>query len=96
MRRVCFALILCALTLSGLACAKHHEYSSMDEVFIHYDIDKNGIITKEEYVSQWQDKVKGEAAWKKLDKAGNGSLTRPQANNIPINVWSDLEQDNLH
>lgn len=95
MRRVCFVLVLCALTLSGLACARHHAYTSMDEVFIRYDIDKNGIITKEEYVSQWKDKIKGEAAWKKLDKTGNGSLTRPQANDVPLDVWSDLEQDNM-
>jgi len=95
MRRIFVAIFLVTLVFSGLGCAKHH-FASLDEVFILYDVDKNGVITKEEFLSQWKDQKKAAAAWEKVDKERKGSISRAQANDIPLDVWSDLEMDNLH
>ena len=95
MQRVFAAVFLLFLLLSGLGCARHHP-ASVDELFIRYDVDRNGVITKEEFVSQWRDQVKGEAAWKQVDKAGKGSISRTEANEVPLDVWSDLEEDTMH
>lgn len=94
MHRALTAISLTVLLLSGLACAKHR-YASVDEVFIRYDVNKDGMITKEEFVSQWKDKIKGEAAWKVVDKESSGALSRAQAANVPLDVWSSLETDNM-
>lgn len=95
MRRVFAAMCVLSLLLCGLGCARHHT-ASVDEVFIHYDTDRDGVITKKEFTSQWKDQIKAEAAWKRVDKTQRGSLSRPQANAVPLDVWSELEQNNIH
>jgi|GEM_PF-4980611 len=95
MQRVFVTIFLLTLLLSGLGCARSHP-ASVDEVFIRYDTDRNGVITKEEFTSQWKDQIKAEAAWKRVDKTQKGSISRIEANQIPMNVWSDLDQDNMH
>lgn len=98
MQRLSVAVLVVALAFCGLGCAKKqpHPYSSVDEVFVRYDVDNNGVITREEYVSQWKDKQKAATAWKHIDKQGNGFVDRTLANDVPLDVWSQLESDDMH
>ena len=82
--------------MAGLAaCAGKKGYSSIDEVFAVYDTDRNGVITKEEFTSKFTDKQKAETAWKKIDVKGNGFVDRSLANDMPLNVWDQVETPNL-
>ncbi len=75
-------------------CAKKKSYTSLDEVYAKYDVNKDGKITKEEFVAQWKDKQKAETAWKKIDRKDNGFVDRVLDNDMPLNVWSAVESDN--
>ncbi|MHC1713471.1 MAG: calcium-binding protein [Solidesulfovibrio sp.] len=77
------------------ACAKKSGYTSVDEVYTKYDTDKNGVITKEEFASKWTDKQKADTAWKKLDSKNNGFVSRAMAGETPLDVWSDVESNNM-
>ena len=94
MRPVTLAIAVGLLTLGLVGCAHKQRPANVDAIFIKYDTDKNGIITKDEFVTQWHDKQKADTAWKKLDPAGNGFVTRTMANEVPFDVWSDLESQN--
>ncbi|WP_043643646.1 calcium-binding protein [Solidesulfovibrio carbinoliphilus] len=85
--------ILAVLTLAAAlgGCAGKKGYASADEVFVKYDTDKNGVITKEEFTAKWQDKQKAETAWKKIDAKNNGFVDRVLSNDIPLSVWNDVE-----
>ncbi len=83
------AVLLLVAAVGG--CAGKKGYASADEVFVKYDTDKNGVITKEEFVSKWKDKQKAETAWKKVDTKNNGFVDRVLNNDIPLSVWNDVE-----
>lgn len=89
-RAVAILAVLILVAAVG-GCAGKKGYASMDAVFVNYDTDKNGVITKEEFVSKWRDKQKAETAWKKIDSRNNGFVDRTLANDTPLNVWSDVE-----
>ena len=89
-------LVLATFALLG-GCAKkqqHAGYTTMDAVYIRYDADKNGVITKDEFLAQWKDKQKAESAWKKIDTKNNGFVTRTLDNDTPLSVWNDVESQN--
>lgn len=93
-RKISAILIVLALAAALGGCAKKAGYASADEVFVKYDTDKNGVITKEEFTSKWKDKQKAETAWKKIDTKNNGYVDRVLNNEIPLNVWDDVESQN--
>jgi hypothetical protein len=91
MRHVTAAIVTGLLALALPGCAHKQQTVDVDAIFIKYDTDKNGVITKEEFAAHWRDKQKADTAWKKLDSAGNGSLSRAQAKDVPFDVWSELD-----
>ncbi len=93
MRRMGAAILIVGMAVGGLGvgCAKKQDAGSRDAVFMKYDINRNGSITKEEFVSQWRNKQKAETAWQQIDTKGNGYVDRVLANDIPMNVWDDVE-----
>jgi hypothetical protein len=92
MRQSVLPILASGLVLLALGCAaKPNTAANVDKVFIQYDNDRNGIITKEEFSSHWVDKQRADTAWKKLDAEGRGSLSRSQAADVPFDVWSELE-----
>jgi hypothetical protein len=91
MRQAALVVLVMALVLGGLGCARTQANTSVDTIFMKYDADRNGIITKDEFVTHWSDKQKADTAWKKLDTAGNGFVSRTMANEIPLDVWSQVE-----
>ncbi len=88
-------LLLTTLTAAALlgACASHQHFNSMDEVYVKYDLNKDGVITKQEFVSQWRDKEKAENAWKKIDVKNNGFVQRGLDDEAPLNVWQSVESN---
>ena len=84
-----------AWTVGGCATKTKKPFSSVDAVFMTYDADRNGVITKEEFVSHWQDKQKADTAWKRIDAKNNGFVDRSLANEQPIELWNAVETDNL-
>ena len=95
MRKYVVLLAGLALVVGMAACAKKKGYTSVDEVFAIYDTDRNGVITKEEFTSKFADRQKAETAWKKIDVKGNGFVDRTLANDMPLDVWSQVETQNL-
>jgi len=93
-RKVTAVLAVLALAAALGGCAKKAGYTSADAVFVKYDTDKNGVITKEEFTSQWKNKQKAETAWKKIDTKNNGYVDRVLNNEIPLSVWDDVESQN--
>ena len=91
MRRVFLAALAAGLILGSLGCAGKQSAGSMDETFMRYDTNRDGVITREEFVGHWQDKQQAATAWKLLDKNDSGSLDRGQAKALPIDVWGQLE-----
>ncbi len=88
-----FAAALALVSLIG-GCAGKKTYATTDAVFVTYDADKNGIITKDEFTTRWKDKQKAETAWKKVDTKNNGFVERTLNNDIPLSVWNDVESQN--
>jgi hypothetical protein len=96
MVRKMVVILACLAMISVVgACAKKKSYASVDEVYAKYDADKNGVITKQEFVTKWTDKQKAETAWKKIDSKNNGFVTRTMANDTPIDVWNEAESNNM-
>jgi hypothetical protein len=96
MVRKTVVILACLVIVLALgACAKKHGYTSIDEVYTKYDADKNGVITKEEFASKWTDKQKADTAWQKLDPKNNGFVSRAMAGETPLDVWSDVESNNM-
>ncbi|MFU2210342.1 calcium-binding protein [Solidesulfovibrio sp. C21] len=98
-RYVMGILAIVALIAALGGCAKKQSqhpkgYATMDEVYLKYDVDKNGMITQQEFVAQWKDKEKAKAAWKKLDVKNNGFVDRVLNNDAPLSVWNDVESQN--
>lgn len=94
MMRIFWILALSLALLAAVGgCAKKKSYTSLDEVYAKYDVNKDGRITKEEFVAQWQDKQKAETAWKKIDRKNNGFVERVLDNDIPLDVWSAAESN---
>lgn len=91
MRRMTATILAGLVALGGLGCAHKTKTANVDVIFIKYDTNRDGIITKDEFVQHWTDKVQADKAWKKLDTAGTGSLNRSQAAAVPFDVWSDVE-----
>jgi hypothetical protein len=96
MMRKSVVILACLAMLAVLgACAKKKGVASVDDAFVKYDIDKNGVITKEEFTATVKDKQKAETAWKKIDVKNNGFVDRALANDMPLDVWRSVESDNL-
>lgn len=95
MRKAATAVICLALVSLLGACAKKKGYASAGEVFGTYDADKNGVITREEFLAKWQDKQKAQNAWKKIDTKDNGFVDRKLNDEIPVSVWNEVESQNL-
>ncbi|EFL49427.1 EF-Hand domain protein [Solidesulfovibrio fructosivorans JJ]] len=99
-RYVMGILAIVALIAALGGCAKKQSqqhpkgYATMDEVYLKYDVNKDGVITKDEFVAQWKDKQKAENAWKKLDVKNNGFVDRVLNNDAPVSVWNDVESQN--
>ncbi len=94
MTRVLLILTLALALLAAVGgCAKKKGYTSLDQVYAKYDVNKDGKITKEEFVAQWKDKQKAETAWKKIDTKNNGYVQRVLDNDIPLDVWSAAESN---
>lgn len=88
------ALVAALVAFGGVGCAtKAKSTAGLDAFFMNYDGNRDGVVTHEEFTAQWHDQVKAENAWKKIDKASAGSVTRSQAADTPIDVWGDLESD---
>lgn len=89
------ATLLAALValggLGGLGCAHKQKKADVDVLFIKYDTNRDGVITRDEFAKHWKDQVQADKAWKQLDTAGAGSLNRTQASDVPFDVWSDIE-----
>ncbi len=86
------ATILAGLVaLGGLGCARKQQTANVDAIFIKYDTDRNGRITRDEFTVRWKDKQKADTAWKKLDPTGNGFVSRTLANDVPFDVWDEIE-----
>ena len=92
---------LAALALVGLigGCAgkktAKKPYATTDELFTVYDADKDGKITKEEFMVRMKDKQKAETAWKRLDTDNNGFVERTLNGDAPLRVWNDVETQDL-
>lgn len=82
-----------ALLVAMGGCAKKKGYASTDEVYMKYDTNKDGVITKDEFVAKWQNKEKAENAWKTIDQKNNGFVDRTLNNDAPLNVWSAVESN---
>lgn len=89
---VALAVALTLLAAMG-GCAKKNGYASMDEVYMKYDTNKDGVISKDEFVAKWKNKQKAETAWKSIDKKNNGFVDRTLNNDTPLNVWSAVESN---
>lgn len=94
MRHVFLAAMAAGLVLGGLGCAGTQNTGSLDASFMRYDTNRDGVITREEFVSHWTDKQRADTAWKQLDKEGSGSLDRTRAKALPIDVWGQLDSQN--
>lgn len=92
---------LAALALVGLigGCAgkktAKKPYTSADEVFAVYDTNKDGKITKDEFMVRMKEKQKAETAWKRLDTDNNGFVTQSLDGDAPLRVWNDVESENM-
>ena len=96
MMRIFWTLAVAVSLLVAVGgCAKKKSYASLDEVYAKYDVNKDGKITKEEFVAQWKDKQKAETAWKKIDRKDNGFVDRVLDNDMPLDVWSAVESNDL-
>ena len=93
--RIVMAMLAAGLILGGLGCVGKSSSTSMDETFIRYDTNRDGVLTKEEFVAHWQDKQRAAAVWKQLDKNGTGSIDRVQARALPPDVWGQLESPEI-
>jgi hypothetical protein len=99
LRHVSAALTALALVgvIGGCAGKKTAKkpYATSDEVFAVYDANQDGKITKEEFVVRMKDKQKAESAWKRLDTDNNGFVQRSLDGDAPLNVWNEVESQNL-
>jgi len=96
MRKAMAAAMCLALAAAIGGCAsKKKAYSSVDEVFVTYDNNKDGVITKEEFIDHWHDKQKAATAWQRVDAKNNGFVDRALANEQPLDVWSQVESNDL-
>lgn len=91
MRQKLLSVLAGGLALACAACVGQSSAGMVDRAFILYDTDKNGIITKDEFCSHWVDKQRADSAWKTVVPTGTDALSRSQAANVPMDVWSDLE-----
>lgn len=89
---VAAAMVLTFLLAVG-GCAKKKGIASMDEVYVKYDANKDGVITREEFMTKWRDKQKAEAAWKQVDTKNNGFVDRVINNDAPLDVWRSVESN---
>ena len=92
------SVILVALTfliaLGGCA-SKKQKYATTDEVFAVYDVNKDGKITKDEFVTHFKDKDKAATAWKKIDTNNNGFVERTLQGDTPLRIWNDVENTDI-
>jgi Ca2+-binding EF-hand superfamily protein len=90
------AVLALALAVGGCAGKKTKQtYLNVDQVFAVYDKDNDGKITQAEFTARFQDKLKADQAWKKLDRDNNGFVERTLNNDAPLNVWNEVETQNL-
>jgi len=95
MLRTMVLVVACLALLLGACAKKKGTAVSIDEVFVKYDLDKNGVITKDEFVSQWHDRQKAETAWKKIDAQNKGAVDRTAARDLPLDVWDNVESQDM-
>lgn len=98
MARYCMGILaVAALIVVMGGCAKKQsqpQFVNMDAVYVKYDTNHDGVITKEEFMAQWQDKQKAETAWKKIDMKNNGFVDQVINNDAPVSVWNAVSSDN--
>jgi len=95
MGRLLWVVLAAGLVWGGFGCASRQNTNAMDATFIRYDTNRDGVLTKEEFVQHWQDKQRADTAWKKIDQEGKGSVDRMRAKSLPPDIWGDIESENI-
>ena len=89
-------LVMLALLVAIGGCAgKKQRYATVDDVYAVYDVNQDGKITQEEFVSHFKNKDKAMTAWKKIDVNNNGFVERSLQDDTPLRVWNSVESDNI-
>ena len=92
------SVLLVALTILlalGGCAGKKQKYATMNDVFTVYDVNKDGKITKDEFVAHFKDKDKAATAWKKIDANNNGFVERTLQGDTQVNVWNAVEDTSI-
>ena len=88
-------VVLVLLVALGGCAGKKPRYATVDDVYAVYDVNKDGKITQEEFVSHFKNKDKAMTAWKKIDVNNNGFVERSLQDDTPLRVWNSVESDSL-
>lgn len=94
MRRMFWAVLAVGLIGGGLGCAAKQNTNAMDAAFIRYDTNRDGVLSKQEFVEHWQDKQRADTAWKQIDQEGAGSIDRARGKALPLDIWDQIESQN--
>jgi Ca2+-binding EF-hand superfamily protein len=84
MAAVCVAAALAA----GIGCAGKGGLSSGAAKL---DADKDGKISRAEFMARYQSKEKGNTLFNRLDASGDGFLDRDETGTYPDDYWAKTE-----
>ncbi len=83
-------LFLCAglVVATGLGCAGKGGLSSGASTL---DVDKDGKISRSEFLARYQAKDKAQTLFNRLDASGDGFLDRDETGSYPDDYWTKTE-----
>lgn len=93
LRKASVAVVALALAVGVGGCAGKQKYATVNDVFVVYDANNDGKVTKDEFVARFKDKEKADVAWKKIDTDNNGFVERTLQGDAPLRVWNEVETD---
>jgi Ca2+-binding EF-hand superfamily protein len=82
------AFCLCAAFAAGVGCASKGGLSKGASAL---DADKDGKISRAEFMANYQNKQKAQTLFQRLDASGDGFLDHNETGTYPDDYWAKTE-----